>query len=423
MSYVTQFGIALYELWLEAAPWLLIGMIVAGLMKALVPASAMRRWLGGQGLWGRFSATVKAAIIGTPLPLCSCSVLPAAIALRRSGASKSATVSFLVSTPENGADSIAVTYALMGPFMTVVRPVAGVMSAIVAGVMVMFVKDDALDESTTQAGLPESDVQGTSCCGSKAELSEPVKSCCSSEPVVESASCCSSQESPKVESCCSSQAASSDSSCCGSSSAVAFDDLPLKNRLIEGMRYVFTQLLRDIAFWLFVGLLVAAAVQAFVPKELLAEWGSGPWAMLIMLVVGVPMYVCAVSSTPIAASLMVAGVHPGTVLVFLLAGPATNLGALAIIRREVGTAATVCYLVAIAVCSIGFGLLTMWIVDAWDINVLAQVDHAHRMIPLPIAVVSAIVLGALMVKPLLDSTVGFFTKRLSNSKPTPATNS
>ena len=122
----------LTQLWLiclEASPWLLLGMVVASAIKVFIPAQWMARLLGGKGIW----PVVKAAIIGTPLPLCSCSVIPAAVALRRSGASKASTVSFLVSTPENGADSIALTYALLGPFMTIARPAAAIASAVCSG--------------------------------------------------------------------------------------------------------------------------------------------------------------------------------------------------------------------------------------------------------------------------------------------------
>ncbi|MGL5391266.1 MAG: permease, partial [Shewanella sp.] len=120
------------DLFLDSAPWLLLGLTLAGLLKVFVPMAWMQKQLGGHG----FKAVLKAAILGAPLPLCSCGVIPAAVGLRRSGASKAATTSFLVSTPETGVDSIAVSYVLLGPFMAIVRPIAAVCSAIVAGLLV-----------------------------------------------------------------------------------------------------------------------------------------------------------------------------------------------------------------------------------------------------------------------------------------------
>ncbi len=137
------------ELFLESAPWLLLGFSVAGLIKALVPADYLSRHLGGNSSW----TTVKAALIGAPLPLCSCGVVPAALSLRKSGASKNATVAFLVSTPETGVDSVSVSYALLGPVMAIVRPIAAICSAIVAGSLVGRANQD---EKTPEEDEPDS---------------------------------------------------------------------------------------------------------------------------------------------------------------------------------------------------------------------------------------------------------------------------
>ncbi len=131
MSYLATFFDELWRVLLEAGPWLLVGLIVSGLIKAFMPVSLMTRWLGGRGV----GPIMRAAILGTPLPLCSCSVVPAAVTLRRGGASRGATASFLVATPENGADSIALSYALLGPVMTLLRPVAAIFSALLAGLL------------------------------------------------------------------------------------------------------------------------------------------------------------------------------------------------------------------------------------------------------------------------------------------------
>ena len=157
-------------LFMESAPWLMLGLLVAGLMKSFIPEDLLARHLGKPG----FSSTVKAALLGAPLPLCSCGVIPAAMGLRRSGASKSATTSFLISTPETGVDSISISYALLGPFMAVIRPVAAIFSAITAGVLVG-------REAEQDAKVVPEPAKSESCCSSAKEPEpEPVKSCCAS---------------------------------------------------------------------------------------------------------------------------------------------------------------------------------------------------------------------------------------------------
>lgn len=136
MSDIILLGQNFLALFMESAPWLLLGLLVAGVMHELVPVSFLEKHMGSAS----FGSISKAAVIGAPLPLCSCGVIPAALGLRRSGASKSSTISFLVSTPETGVDSVSVSYALLGPLYAIVRPVAAVVSAIYAGLMVRFLQ-------------------------------------------------------------------------------------------------------------------------------------------------------------------------------------------------------------------------------------------------------------------------------------------
>lgn len=124
--------IASLDIWVESAPYILFGLAMAGLLKAFLPDDLVIRHLGK----GNAASVIKAALLGVPLPLCSCGVIPAAAGLRKSGASRGATVSFLISTPETGVDSIAITYALLDPIMTVIRPVAAFITAVFAGTLV-----------------------------------------------------------------------------------------------------------------------------------------------------------------------------------------------------------------------------------------------------------------------------------------------
>jgi hypothetical protein len=153
-----------------------------------------------------------------------------------------------------------------------------------------------------------------------------------------------------------------------------------------------TTLLDEIGLWLVIGLVLAAGVAVLAPPDVIARWGSGPLAMVLMLVVGVPMYICATASTPVAAALLLAGVSPGTVLVFLLAGPATNLGTVGIVRRELGWRATGSYLGAVAIGSIGAGLLLDWMITAWQLPVMAHVGEHGEMLPAWLAIGSAALL-------------------------------
>lgn len=363
MELLTKYLENFIEVSLEAAPWLLFGLLAAGLIKVWIPESFMKRVLGGKGSW----PVIKGAFIGAPLPLCSCGVLPAAIGLRRSGASNGATLSFLVATPETGVDSIGVSYVLLGPFMTVVRVIAAVASAIITGMLaVIFLakKKHVISE-------------------------EPVVSCCSGGG-------CSSEAESKPESI--------ESSCCSSSvscsSGESDNTSKFWSRNISGLKYALSDIWDDIAYWLIFGIAMAAVLATFFPGQALAEWGSGLPAMILMLLVGIPMYICATASTPLAAGLLIAGISPGTVLVLLLAGPATNMATIAILFKEMGRSTVIVYLIGISLSSIGFGLLTDYVVAANGIDISAQIEGATEVVPQWVAMTSVVILILAAIKPL-----------------------
>ena len=466
----------LLELSLEAAPWLVLGLVIGGLMKSLIPTALLQKHLSGSGL----PSIVKAALLGAPLPLCSCGVIPAALGLRRAGASKSATVSFLVSTPETGIDSVSISYALLGPFMAVVRPIAAITSAITAGLLVGRSEDNApvsamaseaetsccsskeaaAEEEGSCCGSKKEAVEETSCCSSKeaeptetsccsstkeavAETSccsskeakpepEPAKtsccsteeapkttftkiskikddakaSCCSTEAVKEETSSCCSSETAKEEpstvkessSCCSSEPAEETGSCCSSSNEEPKESAGIMQKSWDGIVYSFTDLFDKVLFWLVIGLVFAALVKTFIPVTFLAEWGSGLPAMLIMLVVGIPMYVCATASTPIAAGLLLAGVSPGVAMVYLMAGPATNISTLGVIGKELGRRSLIAYLVGVGVVALLTGFIVDYLVGLWNVDVQAQISHSHDMVPPVLAWAALLILVAVVIK-------------------------
>ncbi|MEG3620028.1 SO_0444 family Cu/Zn efflux transporter [Magnetovibrio sp. PR-2] len=334
----------LLHLSLEAAPWLLFGLLVAGLIHAWVPQDGLAKILGGRG----FRSVLNGALVGAPLPICSCGVLPAAIGLRRGGASREATTSFLVSTPETGVDSVALSYAMLGPFLAVARPIAAVFSAIVTGLLMRL--------------LPP-------------EKEHPTKLAVQDAPVATTSSCCSSG-------CC---ATSNLSELQTSQSELDAIDQTTKpsalSRTLKGLSYALFDIFDDIALWLLVGLVLAAATVTWVPPQTLGQYGSGLFAMVVMVLVGIPMYICATASTPVAASFILAGVSPGAAMVFMLAGPATNIATLGVVRREMGNQAVALYLTGIICTAIGAGFVTDAVAQAMGVDMAVQLSKVEDIVP------------------------------------------
>ncbi len=292
MESVMEFANEFWMILGEMSPWLLLGFAVAGVMSVIIPPNSVERHLGGKGI----GKILKASAFGVPLPLCSCGVIPVAASLRRHGAGKGATTAFLISTPQTGVDSIAVTFSLLGPVYAIVRPVVAFISGIVGGVFV--------DEA---AGAEDGDEDLT----------------CTDD-------CCSEAGKSKVW---------------------------WKRMLHHG----FVALPADIGPMLFIGILIAGAITMVVPEDFFATEMNGVMGgtilgMVIMMVLGIPMYVCATASVPIAAALIARGVSPGTALVFLMTGPASNAASLAIIAKVMGRRAALCYLTAVGAVALGSGL-------------------------------------------------------------------
>lgn len=371
MEIINEIAANIWAVYLDTAFWLLLGLIAAGLVKAYIPADAMQRWLGGRG----FSAVGRAALFGAPLPLCSCGVLPAALGLRRAGASKEATVSFLISTPETSIDSVAVTYALMGPVMAVYRPIAALVSALLTGLAVALV--DRGDEGVSISARA----------GSVSACDNPA-----SAPAEKAA-------------CCASSAPASSEGCCGPADVA--NTSSQQARLPQALRFAGAELLDDISRWLVLGIVVAGVMISVIPPGWLAQWGGGLSAMLVMLLVGIPMYICATASTPIAAGLLLAGVSPGAVLVFLLVGPATNIAGLIVVRQELGSRVTLIYLAGIALISLLMGLLLDWLLQFTRLNVDVGVATAHEVLPAWLSYFSAILLLLLVVPALRNRLFPF----------------
>ena len=303
-----------WNLVIESAPWLLLGYFLAGVIKQVIPGAWVEKQLASPGML----SIVKGAFIGAPLPLCSCGVIPAALAVRKAGASKGATSAFLVATPETGVDSISFSYAILGPVFTIARPIAALISAIIAGIAVSWFDAEA-------ERIPAAPTSGN-CCG-------------------------------------------------GKKNAVAVEP-GFAVKMISAVNYGYGNMIADTAKWLVIGLAAATLITAMVPQSFFLAWGDGVLAMLVMVLVGLPMYICATASTPVAASLLFAGVSPGAALVFMLTGPATNIATMGVIREQLGTRSLLAYLAGVIGSAVLSGLVLNELFAAFDWN-LQLVTMAH----------------------------------------------
>jgi len=314
----------------EAGFYVVFGLAAAGLIHLFVSREWMVRTLGGRG----FGSVVRAALVGAPLPLCSCSVLPAACALRGKGAGRGATVSFLISAPETGLDSIAMTWALMGPVMAIVRPAAAVLTAMTAGFF----------ETLRDRRMPP------------AEVAAPACTICNSDDC---------------------------------------EHVPRRSRWGRFWTFVLYDMGDDLGPSLALGLALAGVVGALVPEGFFERYLGGPWAsMLVMLAVGLPLYVCATASTPLAAVLLMKGLNPGAALVFLLVGPATNVATVLVVARMLGKVSAVLYVGTIAAMSLVCGAAVDLAVGALRVDVVSH--EAHELVPPWLLAAGAALLGVFL---------------------------
>ena len=155
------------------------------------------------------------------------------------------------------------------------------------------------------------------------------------------------------------------------------------SRCREALRYGFSDMIQDIGRWLILGLVLAALITAFVPDDFFIAYSSNRFFnMFLVLLVSIPMYVCATGSIPIAAALMLKGLSPGAALVFLMAGPATNMASILVLGKTLGHKSLIIYLVSIIAGAIGFGLLIDGLLPAeWFSARVREQFHAFCCAP------------------------------------------
>lgn len=357
----------LWESWLtvqHSSLYILFGILVAGFLRVFLRPESVSRHLGE----GRFKPVFKAALLGIPMPLCSCGVLPAATMLKKQGANNGALTSFLISTPESDIDAIVLTYALIDPVMTIARPVAGFATALGAGVA-----ENLIGQEKSEEKAPP-------------DLSCPVDRCCDG---------------------------------IGCLPEVHRRHHGMKEKIRAGMRFALGELWSDIALWYFAGVLIAGLITALLPPGIMERYlGGGFLSMLIMLVAAMPLYICASASTPIAAALILKGVSPGAALVFLLAGPATNITSMTVLVKIMGKKATVVYLASIAVFTLASGLLLDWVYQYMGISAKAMIGQASEFIPPWLEIAGGLALIALSVKPFMRAVRCRFM-RFKGAEPAP----
>ena len=339
MEYIIEFWYALVNLSNAMAPYILFGLFFAGILHELVPDSLVTKHLGKESV----SSVIKATIFGVPLPVCSCGVIPLATGIKKSGASKGATLSFLISTPITGIDSIMATYGIFGWIFTIYRVITSMIISIIAGILTNLW--DKEQEASKAAFSSKSAVFSAA----KTTIITP-----NNIPSEKESSCTSE---------------------CGC------ENKPDKKfSLTAALRYGFFTLLGDIAKALFWGLLIGAFITVVIPDNLSEILQQYNWlSYLIVIAIAVPMYVCATASLPIAAGLILSGVSAGAAFVFLSAGPATNTVTIGVVKKILGTRSLYIYLGSIIVGSILFGLGLDYIFDKNAIDPKALVhmnEHA-----------------------------------------------
>lgn len=321
----------IFELVNSMSPYLLLGFTLAGVMHAFVPRAMYSRYLSGNS----FRSVLSAAILGIPLPLCSCGVIPTAMSLRKDGASKGATISFLIATPQTGVDSIIATYSLMGMPFALLRPFVALATALFGGTLANYVyKSDDAVAAASQA-----------CCAKdeKATFSQKIRSAA-------------------------------------------------RYAYIEMMQDIGRWLVLGLIVAGLITVLVPDSFfSLFADKPLVS--------MLLVLLFAIPMYLCATGSIPIAVALMLKGLSPGTALVLLMAGPAVNVASLLVIGKVMGRKSLFTYIFSIVGCAILFGLGIDYLLPReWFTMPLAHIHECHGCSGVPyFNILCSILLAALLI--------------------------
>ncbi len=363
----------------EMSPYLLLGFLLAGLMHAFIPGRYYTRFLSKPTL----GSVINAAIFGIPLPLCSCGVIPTAMSLRKEGASRGAVTSFLIATPQTGIDSIIATFSLMGVPFAVIRPIAALITAVLGGWMVntfVSLRDRRAHREMAEGTIVKTEETETCTCHCHCHENK-AESCC---PEGDSDDHHHHHHHSGEHHHHSSHHRHSSHHHHSSSASCHCHDRKIPNtiggKIVEALRYAFLDMMSDIGKWLVIGLVVAGLITIYVPDEVFTIFKDNTMAsMILVLIISIPMYLCATGSIPIAVVLMLKGLTPGAALVLLMAGPACNMASILVIRKGLGFRTLVIYILSIVIGAVFFGCLIDWLQYSGMIDFTSRVSQTMEI--------------------------------------------
>ena len=363
----------------EMSPYLLLGFLLAGLMHAFIPGRYYTRFLSKPTL----GSVINAAIFGIPLPLCSCGVIPTAMSLRKEGASRGAVTSFLIATPQTGIDSIIATFSLMGVPFAVIRPIAALITAVLGGWMVntfVSLRDRRAHREMAEGTIVKTEETETCTCHCHCHENK-AESCC---PEGDSDGHHHHHHHSGEHHHHSSHHRHSSHHHHSSSASCHCHDRKTPNtiggKIVEALRYAFLDMMSDIGKWLVIGLVVAGLITIYVPDEVFTIFKDNTMAsMILVLIISIPMYLCATGSIPIAVVLMLKGLTPGAALVLLMAGPACNMASILVIRKGLGFRTLVIYILSIVIGAVFFGCLIDWLQYSGMIDFTSRVSQTMEI--------------------------------------------
>ena len=351
MEYILKYFQEFVSMLNEMSPYLLLGLFIAGVLHVFLKKEKLIKFLGTSNT----KSVIYSALIGIPLPLCSCGVIPTGVSLYKEGASRGASVAFLISTPQTGIDSFAVTWSMMSLPFAIVRPIIAFITGIFGGI----VTNSMVDESATKEfGM---------------NFTKDITS---------------------------------------------YSALKKENKIVALLRYAYIEFLADIAKWLVIGLLIAAFISVIIPNDFFVNYLHNPFlSMLAVLVISAPLYTCATGSVAVAVALMAKGLSPGAALVLLMAGPATNAAAIAVLHKVFGRKTLIIYVVSTILGALFFGTIIDYLLPhSWFTIASCHANHNHAgMLPAWISYSTSIILGSLLLYSLISPYIHLKSKAMNFS--------
>ena len=402
MSFIVNFLQFFYLILLENSFFILLGFLLAGFIHILLPSNLLERLVGTSTVGG----ILKGILIGLPLPICSCGIVPAAIALKDKGIKDSVSASFLVSTSGFSVSSIVPSYSFLGLPLTLMRPVVAALSGVTAGILVHLFGDENQTIQTNKIIQTDSNLQNDSgifnisnnpncpmdrldgghCDGCNHELLDFDDKFTKKNTDLEKESYKPIDRTDEIY-----------------------------DKLKEALKYSFKNTFPEISTSLLIGLLIAALMGTLMnmgmPWDFLKTFASDPvLSLFILLLVAIPLYVCPTASIPLALAFVFMGFTPGSILVFIYAGPATNMAAMSMILSKFKKRFFTIYLSSIVVVSLIVGyvvnLFSNYFLQAVTIT---DLNMYTGFIPFSAKLLSAVLLVILMA-------YGIYKVKISNIK-------